>query len=99
MTIVRSRSATTAPKTTTTESATATTAQTANSTIIVWLESCPRCGEAHPMLRFSALARPSTPINRPDAIPYTHWAECPKTWEPILYSPDVPKQSGIRREA
>jgi hypothetical protein len=40
------------------------------------VQSCARCGKDHDELAFKKLIRP--------AAEWTHWAECPTTYEPIL---------------
>lgn len=37
---------------------------------------CPRCGEDHDMLSFKEMER--------SMGKFTHWAECPRTGDPIL---------------
>lgn len=45
----------------------------------VEITTCPRCGQHHPTVTLSALDRPIPPA-------WTHWAPCPETAQPILFS-------------
>ncbi len=53
---------------------------------------CPRCGSNHGERPFQELTRPSNPLVG-ELLPYTHWAMCPTTHEPIMLAPEVASQS------
>jgi hypothetical protein len=45
------------------------------------IENCARCGETHDVVSCMKLTRPCE-VN----LKFTHWAQCPRTLEPILVS-------------
>lgn len=42
---------------------------------------CGRCGERHGEMVFARLSRPIQSVH---AVAYTHWAQCPRTGEPLV---------------
>jgi len=57
--------------------------------VFIDVRGCPRCGSAHPGLAFwpFTCSQPRDPDN-PDK-PYTHYAPCPATGEPVLMTTDA----------
>lgn len=52
--------------------------------ILMEVPVCPRCGKAHGSMKFRKFKRPSRP--------YTMWAMCPKTKEPVCSAELTPDE-------